>query len=119
MKLVKNISSLAIISAAAMVSANAMAGQSSPAEYRGYSKCIDVAQQESNGLTPKRNYLMSKDGATFDYYINASRWESGDRVAVRIACQTGSYGRILISHSIEPGQFNQRRGEVSIEVAKR
>ncbi|MFK7915389.1 MAG: hypothetical protein AB8B93_15855 [Pseudomonadales bacterium] len=119
----KNISNkiinLAIGSSLALASVGALAEPSNSAELRGYGKCVDAAAEQSEGLATQRFYLLNTQGDQNQYYINASRWEEGDRVAVRIACETSANGRVLLSQSVAAGRFEGQRGRVSVEVAKR
>lgn len=103
----------------ALASATALAQPSNSAELRGYDKCLDAAAEQSQGLAPQRFYLLNTEGEQNQYFINASRWEDGNRVAVRIACETSANGRTLLSQSVVPGRFDTQRSRVSVEVAKR
>lgn len=119
----KNISNhfktLAVAGGMALGSASALADTSSPAEYRGYSKCLEAAAAQSRGLAADRFYLLNAEGTDRQYFINATRWQDGDRVPVRIACETSRSGRVLLSQSIAEGRFTSPRGQVRIEVAER
>lgn len=110
---------LTVASGLVLASGSAFAGPSSSAELRGYSKCISAASEQSLGLAANRYYLLNNEGEQNQYFINASRWESGDRVPVRIACETSANGRVLISQAIETGRYATQRGRVSVEVAGR
>ena len=114
-----NIKVLVVGGSLALASAGAIAKPSDSAELRGYDKCLDAAAEQSRGLATQRTYLLNTQGAQNQYYINASRWEDGNRVAVRIACETSANGRTLLSQSMTPGRFDTQRGRVSVEVAKR
>lgn len=115
----KKIIGLTMLSGAVLASGSALAQPSSPAEFRGYSKCVDMAEQASRGLTTSRNYLTSQTDSERAYFINGTRWEQGDRVKVRINCETSLSGRTLFSQNIDRGQFRDSRGSVTVEVAKR
>jgi hypothetical protein len=115
----KKIISMTLFGGAVLASGSALAKPSNPAEFRGYSKCVDMAQQSSRGLTTNRNYLTSATDSERAYFINGSRWEDGDRVRVRINCETSLSGRTLFSQNIDRGQFRNSRGSVTVEVAER
>ena len=99
------------LSAATMV---AEARTSSPSDYRGLQNCLAAAEATSNGLVPAREYLIEKDGSKAWFYINATRWQDGQRDAVRIACQTERGGKKLVSASIEPGRFVNSSSELGL-----
>ena len=110
---------LAGIVAASCFTNVAEARTSSPAEFRGFEKCVSAVSDESRGLVTQRTYLINRDGANANYFINGSRWEAGDREAVRIECETANNGRTLLNASIEPGRWVQDRGaKVRVEVAQ-
>lgn len=91
---------------------------SSPAEFRGYEKCVAAAEDESQGLRTKRSYLVNKQGENTNYFINGTRWESGDRAQVRISCETTDRGHTLLSALVEPGRWVQDKGaRVRVELA--
>ena len=110
-----------IVIAAAVVataSTTAYAQTSSPADFRGYEKCVAAADAESSGLTTPRTYLINKEGDNKSYYINGSRWEAGQREQVRISCETSKNGRVLLSSAVEPGRWVQDSGtRVRVELA--
>lgn len=95
----------------------AQARTSTPAEFRGYDNCVKAAEKESRGLVPFRQYLIDDNGATTLYYVNATRWEEGDRNHVRISCETRLKGNVLLSASIEEGRFDNRQTRVTVELA--
>ncbi len=90
---------------------------SSDAEMRGYNNCVKAAKKESEGLVTSREYLINKDGATTEYFVNATRWEQGERNTIRVACETAHRGAKLISASIEEGRFVPETARVTIDVA--
>ena len=103
---------------AATASTAAYAKNSSPAEFRGYENCVGAAEEQSNGLTTPRSYLVNTAGENTNYYINGSRWEAGERESVRISCETTKNGRVLLSSAVEPGRFVQdSRTRVRVELA--
>ncbi|MEM1231064.1 MAG: hypothetical protein AAGI15_11040 [Pseudomonadota bacterium] len=119
MSFAKKIISLSILPAAVLGATSALAQPSTGPEFRGYSKCVDTAQRASRGLTTDRFYLTNTSAEAREYFINGTRWESGDRVKVRINCETSVSGRKLISYNIDQGQYRNTRGSVTVEVAER
>lgn len=95
----------------------AEARSSNTSEYRGYQTCLIAAESTSEGLVAKRNYLVNRDGANAEYFINATRWENGDRAAVRVECATEANGRQLLSATVEPGYFTNQSTRVRVELA--
>ena len=95
----------------------AQARTSSDMEFRGYNTCLDAAENVSDGLVPSRQYFVNRDGADATYYINATRWEEGERAAVRISCETTTRGAQLVSKVIEDGRFTNDGSTVRVEVA--
>ncbi|MEM7099901.1 MAG: hypothetical protein AAF541_16660 [Pseudomonadota bacterium] len=90
---------------------------SSTSDYRGYQNCIKAAKQTSQGLVPSRQYYLEREDGSAWYYINATRWNDGDRASVRIACETSLRGHKLVSHVVEAGQFSQSSTAQGVEVA--
>ncbi len=97
----------------------AQARTSTTAEFRGYDNCIKAAEKQSKGLVPSQRYLIEDNGTTTLYYVNATRWEDGDRNHVRIACETRLNGIVLVSTSIEEGRFDNRQTQVTVELAEK
>ena len=110
---------LTAMAATMSFSAIVEARTSSDAEFNGYNTCLKQADRESNGLVPSRNYLIDESGATTLYYINATRWEDGERNTVRVACETSGRGSKLLSSNIEQGRFDNKDTRVTVEVAQR
>ena len=110
---------LTAMAATLSFSAVVEARTSSDAEMSGYKTCLKQADQESNGLVPSRYYLIDKSGKTTLYYINATRWEDGTRSTVRVACETSTRGKNLLTSSIEQGRFENEGPRVTVEVAQR
>ncbi len=111
----------AIITAATVAlgfSAVAQAQTSSDAEFRGLQNCLDAAEKESNGLVPSRQYLINKEGETNYYFVNATRWEEGERNAIRISCETNRQGSQLLSSTVQDGRYDTRGTRVTVEVAQ-
>ena len=103
---------------AAMTFATAVeARPSTDSELRGYNNCLEAAKADSEGLVPSREYLINKDGENTMYYVNATRWENGERNTIRVACETTKRGQSLVSASIEEGRFVERDSRVTVEVA--
>lgn len=99
-------------------SAASEARSSSSSELRGYNHCIKEAKKDSNGLVTGRDYLINKEGSTTRYFINASRWQDGERAEIRVACETELRGARLVSASIEEGRFTNDSGRVTVEIAQ-
>ena len=110
---------IAIAATAALgMSATAHARSSSESEFRGYSTCVSYADQRSNGLVPEREYLIDKSGQNTLYYVNATRWEAGERNAIRVACETAQRGADLVSATINSGRYTTTTPRVTVEVAQ-
>ncbi|MEZ5558659.1 MAG: hypothetical protein R3E86_08985 [Pseudomonadales bacterium] len=101
------------ILAGALGAAVLLAGLAAPADARvstskelaGYHACLDAAADSHSGLVAKRFYYTAQSGDNRTYYINASAWENGNRVALRIACATSTDGRELLSVSSAEGRY--------------
>lgn len=103
---------------AATATTTAYAKNSSPAEFRGYTNCVNAVQAQSQGFTTPRAYLLNTEGENTSYYINANRWQAGEREQVRITCETSKNGRVLLSSVVEPGRWVQDQGtRVRVELA--
>ncbi len=99
---------------------NAEARVSSDSEFRGYKQCLESADEQSKGLVTGRSYLIDKQGAHAEYFINATRWEDGERARVRINCETAGNGNQLLSSSIELGSFTtDPKARVRVEIAQK
>ncbi len=96
----------------------AQAQTSSDAEFRGYQSCLEAADEVSNGLGASRQYLINKEGDTNLYFVNATRWEDGERNAIRVACETNRRGSVLLSKTIQDGRYDTNRTRVTVEVAQ-
>ena len=98
----------------------AEARTSSAADFRGYSACLEAVERDSNGLVPARHYYIQKDGSNAWYYINATRWQDGERDSVRIACETSARGHKLVSSIVEQGRFSQApSARNNVEIAQK
>ena len=112
--------SIVLTAATALLGFSAVveARSSSEAELRGYNNCVAAVEKESNGLVPTREYLIDRSGDTTMYYVNATRWENGERANVRAACETAARGHRLVSATIEDGRFTRDNTRVTVEVAQ-
>lgn len=106
-----------IAAVAAVFSATAQAKLSSTSEFRGYNNCLEAATTPYEGVVADRAYYLSRAGSARTYYINVTAWDSGERVNLRITCDTSTNGRELLRSSIDSGRFKQARPTVHIEVA--
>ena len=106
-----------VAAAAAVFTASAQAGTSSSSEFRGYNNCLEAASMPYKGVVADRAYYLSRAGSAQTYYINATAWASGDRINLRITCDTSRNGRELLRSSIDSGRFKLARPAVRIEVA--
>jgi len=103
--------------AASLMTMTAQAKLSSSSELRGYNVCIEAAEPEFNGLQLSRNYYLNEEGDKNIYYVNGSAWQSGERVAVRISCDTSANGRQLLSQTSNSGRYSNERATVRVQVA--
>ncbi|MEM1435179.1 MAG: hypothetical protein AAGG11_14055 [Pseudomonadota bacterium] len=102
------ISTIAKLGTAALLIGGTMtatAGTASFAESRGYARCVQLIAEDSRGLVADRDYQIQKSAEGQEYFINASRWESGKRADVRINCETTRNGRRMVSLNVEPGSY--------------
>ncbi|XOV82537.1 MAG: hypothetical protein ACFHXK_16960 [bacterium] len=113
----KNSLVIAAISVALAYGSVVEARTSTDAEMRGYNNCVNAAKQESEGLVTSREYLINKERGITEYFVNATRWEQGERNTVRVACETAQRGAKLISASIEDGRFVPEDVRITIDVA--
>jgi len=86
-------------------------------EQRGYATCYAQFEANSNGLRTERHYLVDQRADNPRFFINGSRWENGDRSAVRMSCDTDSKGLKVLLSSIEPGHYVSPNPKVTIDVA--
>lgn len=98
-------------------SLTAFAQPSNPIEFRGYATCVDAAEAQVSGLVTTREYFISRSAQKNQYYINGTAWEAGDRVDVRVACETNRSGRRLLDLAVDGGRFVLDDGSVSVRVA--
>ncbi len=115
----KNLVIATVATSALAFSIAAEARTSSETEFRGYATCVKYAEQRSNGLVPEREYFIAKQTDTTQYFVNATRWEEGERNAIRVACETAQRGQKLVSASIENGRFTNATPKVTVEVAQK
>lgn len=110
--------SSSVFAALSLTGVAAEAKVSTEAELRGYQQCLNAAARESNGLVPTRNYYIDKEDAQTEYFINATRWENGERAYVRINCTTTARGERLLSADIDSGMYrNEPVPSVRVELA--
>lgn len=110
----------ALILTAAAASALSMTAQakiSSSSELRGYNACVQAVASEFKGLQLDRVYYLNEDADKNTYYVNGSAWQSGERVPVRISCDTNRSGNKLLSQSSNIGRYAIERAADSIQVA--
>ncbi|HSG88568.1 MAG TPA: hypothetical protein VLA56_05105 [Pseudomonadales bacterium] len=101
----------------ATASLGAQAQVSTESEFRGYSTCIDAAKDEVKGLVTSRDYFIARNSDASQFFINGTAWNDGDRVAVRVACDTSRNGRKLLDLAIDDGRFVLDNGSVTVRVA--
>ena len=106
-----------VAAAAAVFTASAQAGTSSSSEFRGYNNCLEAASMPYKGVVADRAYYLNRAGSAQTYYINVTAWDNGDRVNLRITCDTSTNGRELLRSSIDSGRFQLARPSVRVEVA--
>ncbi len=108
---------VAIAALAAVLGASAQAKVSSQSEFAGYNACVEASEADHNGLVLSRVYYLSSQGDTNTYYLNGTAWENGERVDVRISCNTSRNGRTLIDQTSSNGRFAIDGGTGSFDVA--
>ena len=111
----------ALLSAAALVAGlavDAEATTSSAPEYRGFENCVDAADAELPGLVTSRDYFFGRTPEANRYFINGTAWDSGERVHVRVACDTTRNGRELLDYTIAEGTFVLDSGRVDVRIAQ-
>lgn len=114
----KNLVLASVATSALAFSVAAEARSSSETEFRGYTTCVNYAEARSDGLVPEREYFIAKKDANTQYFVNATRWEDGERNAIRVACETAARGMQLVSATIENGRFTNAQPTVTVEVAQ-
>ena len=87
-------------------------------EFRGYENCVSAAEGETRGLVTSREYFIHRTPDMNQYFINASAWNDGERVKVRVACDTSRNGRKLIDFSVADGSYVLDQGQVNVRVAQ-
>jgi hypothetical protein len=107
-------SPLMIAAAAALLSATAAAGPSSPGEVRGYQACLGANEDEFRGLVVDRNYLIRDTEESRTYYINATAWEDGERVKVGFSCETTRTGRLLSNNGAAYTHYAPAAGSIQV-----
>ena len=111
----------ALLASAALLTAAAVevdAKSSTNTEFRGYENCVSAAEGETRGLVTSREYLIHRTPDMNQYFINASAWNEGERVRVRVACDTSRNGRRLLDLSVADGSYVLDQGQVNVRVAQ-
>jgi hypothetical protein len=103
--------------AVATLAMTAQAKVSSTSELRGYNACVEAADPELKGLHLTRVYYLNQEADKNVYYLNGSAWQSGERVAVRISCDTTNNGHRLLSQTNNEGRYTIEHTNVQIQVA--
>ncbi len=91
--------------AASLMAATAQAKISSASELRGYEACVEAADPEFNGLKLSRVYYLNEGTDKNTYYLNGSAWQAGERVDVRISCDTSTNGYDLLNQTSNVGRY--------------
>ena len=110
----------AILGAAALLSTlsvDAVAKTSSAPEYRGYANCVEAADGDLSGLVTGRDYFINRTPESNQYFINGTAWAEGERVEVRVQCDTSRNGRQLLDVSVAEGTYVLDQGQVNVRVA--
>lgn len=108
---------IAITATASLLAMNAQAGKSSQSELRGYNACVNAADPAFQGLSLSRTYYLAKEDNRNVYFLNGSAWLDGERVDVRISCDTSRNGRNLLSQTSNLGSFALQTGDTPIQIA--
>ena len=109
-----------LLTAAAVCSAFAMTAQantSSPGQVAGYNTCVDAGHEQLNGLALSRTFYVGKSADSRIFFINGTAWEDGDRVKVRISCDTSKNGHQLLSIHTGEGRFAKDHSNGHLQVA--
>jgi hypothetical protein len=91
---------------------------SSAPEFRGYETCVGAADADLSGLVTARGYYINRTPTENQYFINGTAWEQGERVQVRVACDTTRNGRTLLEFDVAQGTYVLDRGQVNVRVAQ-
>ena len=102
----------------ASFAADVEAKPSNAAEFRGYENCVDAADADLAGLVTSREYFINRTPEMNQYFINGTAWDQGDRVQVRVACDTTRNGRQLLEFDVAQGTYVLDRGQVNVRVAQ-
>lgn len=105
------------IAATTMIAATAQAKISSASELRGYEACVSAANPEFKGLKLARVYYLNEAADKNTYYLNGTAWQNGERVDVRISCDTTTNGYDLLNQTTNVGRYALEDGGRGIEVA--
>jgi hypothetical protein len=104
--------------AASLMTATAQAKISSSSELRGYEACVEAASPEFKGLKLSRVYYLNEGSDKNTYYLNGSAWQAGERVDVRISCDTSSNGYDLLSQTSNVGSYALDNAADPVQVAQ-
>ena len=108
---------LILVAAAASIAIAAQARVSNHAEMTGYNTCVNASEGQFHGLVLSRDYFVAQNPGAKSYYINGTAWENGDRIAVRIACDTSNNGRDLKNVTTGSGRFALHKNTDPVRVA--
>lgn len=112
-----------LIGTAALVAGLAFAAQANAGRLvlqAGYDTCKSEiqSQQAERGLVFARHHYLNRADESNTYFINSSAWESGERVALKSACETTKNGRRILALKTSHGRWIKLpEGRVEIEVA--
>ena len=87
------------------------------ADQRGFNTCHSEFHAQSNGLVTDRHHYIDKRGENPRYFINGTRWEDGDRAAVKMSCETHPNGSQILFSEISAGRYAGQQTRITIEVA--
>jgi hypothetical protein len=98
-------------------SAIAEARWDAPADKRGYETCKAAFRASSDGLVTERHHFIDKRAENPRYYINGTRWENGNRTAVKMACETHLNGSRVLLSEISTGRYANRQTSSTMDIA--
>lgn len=107
------LTTLAVMTLAVSTSANAQTGR----ELKGLNTCLTASESQFDGLEASSDYYFTRTDHANQYYINGTALENGERVDVRISCETSRNGRALLTQSSSPGRFTEDPSTRIIEIA--
>jgi hypothetical protein len=109
-----------LLTVAAVCSAFALTAQartSSPGEIAGYNTCLEAGHEQLDGLALSRTFFVGESADSHVFYINGTAWDGGDRIKVRITCDTSKNGRQLLSIHTGEGRFAKDHSNGHLQVA--